>query len=109
MPRRRGPRKPLLFDPLAFRGRVQVAMASRGFRQQKELAVAGGIDEGQLSRVLSKAGLPGITADVVIRLARGLDVPVGWLLSGDGDPVGHFVHEPQRRPAARRRLESLTG
>lgn len=54
---------------------------------QGELAERSGVDQGLISK-LERKRRGGLDADTVVRLARGLGVPVGWLLASEGDAIG---------------------
>ncbi len=85
--------------------RLQYARKRAGFTQ-KELAERSQVSEGQISRLVNAARTEGIEAVTIIRLARALGVPVGWLLADEGDvgPVPVFTEPPRgdgrRKPSS---------
>jgi transcriptional regulator with XRE-family HTH domain len=80
-------------------------MSKRGLTQSK-LERRSGISQGTISKTLNAENLKGITGVTVLLLAAALDVPVGWLLAGEGDSVpsrGSDDREPESgvAPSAR--------
>lgn len=76
--------------------RLKYARKRVGF-SQKELAERSQVSESQLSRYESAERIEGVEAATVIRLARALGVPVGWLVADEGEPgpVPVFVEPPK--------------
>lgn len=52
----------------------------------RALAEKSGIDASQISRIETGKASEGIEAATLIRLARALGTPVGWLAADEGDP-----------------------
>jgi transcriptional regulator with XRE-family HTH domain len=53
---------------------------------QASIAKAAGMDKGQLSRLENGHRVQGIEASTLIRLAKALGCPVGWLAADEGQP-----------------------
>jgi transcriptional regulator with XRE-family HTH domain len=67
------------------------------------LAEASEIDAGQISRLESGERVGGVEAQTLIRLARNLGVPVGWLAADEGPipekvPVFRETDGRRRKP-----------
>jgi transcriptional regulator with XRE-family HTH domain len=71
----------------------------RGKLTQAALAKAAGMDPPAISRLEKGERSEGIEAATIIRLARALQVPVGWLAADEGDagPVPVFREAGDRR------------
>lgn len=80
---RRAPPSELLGIP----ARLLAAMVARGM-SKAELARAAEVDRAVVSLATNGKRLAGIQAANVIRLARGLSVDPGWLLTGRGNMDG---------------------
>jgi len=50
----------------------------------RQLQAESGVDNGLISRYLNRKRFHGVAADTVVRLARALGVPPGWLMTGEG-------------------------
>lgn len=84
-------RKPTPPELLQLPDRIRAAMRKKGWVGRggpARLADSSGLSPGQVSAILSGERSKGITAAQVIRLARGLTVPVGWLLADEGNMSG---------------------
>ncbi len=84
-------RKPAPAELRAMPDRINKILARLKAEQGLSLsAVArrGGLDRSQLSETANGNKLDGITAAVVLRIAKGLQVDVGWLLTGDETKSG---------------------
>lgn len=53
---------------------------------QTALARRAEMDKSQISRIEAGTAVEGIEAATLIRLARALGTPVGWLAADEGDP-----------------------
>lgn len=70
--------------------RLRSCRERKGWNQQ-ELATASGVDGGRISRIEGGKRIAGLTAAHVVRLARALEVSVGYLLAGESaGPVLSF-------------------
>jgi transcriptional regulator with XRE-family HTH domain len=58
----------------------------RGKLTKAALAKAAGMDAPAITRLEQGERAEGIEAATIIRLARALKVPVGWLAADEGDP-----------------------
>jgi transcriptional regulator with XRE-family HTH domain len=89
--------------------RLKYARKRVGFAQ-KELAERSQGSESQLSGYESAERVEGVEAATVIRLARALGVPVGWLVADEGEPgpVPVFT-EPPRGDRRRRKPDGGKG
>lgn len=73
-------------DPIdGFPERFRETMKARGLNGVA-LAQRSGVDTGRISRIVNGKRLDKITALVVVRLARALDVSTDFLLTGKGFP-----------------------
>lgn len=74
---------------LAIPERVALALAAlkRNGITAHQVARACGIPDSRFSKFKHGHHVGGIQADMVLRLARALQVDPGWLLSGEGDMV----------------------
>ena len=61
-------------------------MKARG-KNQVKLAEAAGVSQGSISKLLNAESLEGVTAALIARLALGLDVSSGFILTGEGDVI----------------------
>lgn len=82
--------------------RLKYARKRVGF-SQKELAERSKVSESQLSRYESSERVEGVEAATVIRLAKALGVPVGWLVADEGDPGPVPVFDEPPRGDGRRK------
>jgi transcriptional regulator with XRE-family HTH domain len=71
---------------------------------QTALAGRAQMDKSQVSRIESGEAADGIEAATIIRLARALGTPVGWLAADEGEPgpVPVFTEGADRRRKPRR-------
>lgn len=78
---------------MALPGRVELALKTLKARgvTAHQVAVACGIPDSRFSKLKRGQHVAGIQADMVLRLARALQVDPGWLLSGDG-PMAPAAH-----------------
>lgn len=63
--------------------RLEGAMERKRW-QASDLAAASGVGADVISRIISGERLSGSQAATFVRLATALEVPVGWLLTGEG-------------------------
>lgn len=68
------------------------------------LAQRSGVDTGRISRIVNNKRLEKITALVVVKLARALDVSTDFLLTGKGFPPSTSVEILSEDTAAARSL-----
>lgn len=97
MPKRTAkPAPPPPEELLSLPERIRYARKRAGF-SQKELAARSSVSESQLSRYESSERVEGVEAATLIRLARALGVPVGWLVADEGDagPIPVFTEPPR--------------
>lgn len=80
----------------------------RGKMTMKALALRAEMDPSQITRLEAGDNQEGIEAATLIRLARALGVPVGWLAADEGEPgpVPVFRNVTDKR---RRKSESDKG
>lgn len=91
MPRRA---KPITHELKTLPGRLRFARESRALDVTK-LEDLAGVSRGRVSRIENDDRLPGLSADVVIRIAKALRVNPGWLLTGVGEmelPAGGSLY-----------------
>lgn len=101
MPRRKP--KPVLPELQTLASRLTYAR-ERGKLTKRALAEKAEMDISQLTRFEQGERIDGIEAATVIRLARALKVPVGWLAADEGEPgpvpVFREAGDGRRRPKA---------
>lgn len=66
--------------------RIRQGMLAANMRTQLQLAQAAGLQQGQLSRMLNGKRMGAVTAETLVRIATALNVYVGWLIAGEGEP-----------------------
>lgn len=93
----------LLPEMRSFPTRLKYARERAGLTKQA-LAELTGIDISQLSRWENDERYEGIQLATVIRLARALGQPTGWLAADEGQPAIPVFREPtdRRRKKTRR-------
>lgn len=79
---------------------------TRAGMTQTALAEKCGVDTSQISRIESEERAAGLEAATIIRIARALGVPVGWLAADEGEPGPIAVF---REGADRRRRGKTSG
>ena len=80
-------------EPMAGLGvRLRATRERKGWNQQ-ELANASGVDSPRISRIEGGKRMGGLTAAHVVRLARALEVSVGYLLAGESAGPMLSLHE----------------
>lgn len=84
MPRKRSTEPPR--ELLTLGSRLRYARDHRDMKQN-ELARLSKVDAAQLSRLESGQSGAGVEAATIIRIARALNVSVGWLLADEGQPT----------------------
>ena len=77
--------KPEVSELKTFPARLTYAR-TRGKLTKSALADKALMDISQLTRLEQGERVDGIEAATIIRLARALKVPVGWLAADEGDP-----------------------
>jgi transcriptional regulator with XRE-family HTH domain len=99
MPRKRT--APELPELATFPARLTYARERAGMTKLA-LAKALGVDPGAITRHEQGERAQGIEAATLIRLARELGVPVGWLAADEGQlppaPVFREGHDRRRKP-----------
>ncbi len=75
--------------------RLKRAMRDRGLDQVR-LAKKSGVSQGTVSKLTRGESLDGVTASIVARVAIALEVPSGWLLTGEGDLIPSVVARARR-------------
>jgi len=92
--------KPVPTELATLPTRVKYAR-ERGKMTMAALATKAQMDPSQITRLEAGESNEGIEAATVIRLARALGVPVGWLAADEGDPgpipVFRDVSDKRRR------------
>lgn len=95
MPRRK-PNQQMPVELESFPTRLRYAREKAGLTK-RALADRSGVDIGQLSRwERSERGVR-ITVETLLRLARALGQPVGWLAADEGHPVPVIREVTDRR------------
>lgn len=93
--------KPLLPELQTFPSRLTYAR-ERGKLTKAALAKKADMDPAQLTRWEDGERVDGMEAATLIRLARALVVPVGWLAADEGEPgpvpVFREAGDKRRRP-----------
>lgn len=94
--------KPLLPELQTFPSRLTYAR-ERGKLTKAALAKKAEMDPAQLTRFEDGDRIEGIEAATLIKLAKALEVPVGWLAADEGDPgpVPVFKEAGDRRRRAK--------
>lgn len=77
--------KPELSELKTFPSRLTYAR-ERGKLTKSALAERALMDVGQITRLEQGERADGIEAATIIRLAKALKVPVGWLAADEGEP-----------------------
>lgn len=87
---------------LTLPGRLKYARERAGMTGAA-LAQAAQIDPAQVSRFENAERLTGVEAATLIRLARALGVPVGWLAADEGGlPPAPIFREPAKASRSKR-------
>lgn len=87
-PARKQKRKPPPREMLSMPRRILEAMEARDIEKPAQLAKAAGVGRDIVTQLLNGKRLPGVQAANVIRIAKGLQVDAGWLLTGSGTMDG---------------------
>lgn len=85
---------------LAFPTRLKYARERAGLTQGA-LAERSGIDKSQISRWETQSRGEALTVENLLRLAKALGQPVGWLAADEGQPAIPVIRENtdrRRRP-----------
>ena len=85
---RKGPPVPIEMQGLP--DRLRRAMAERDM-DQPALSKKSGVSQPTISNLIRGVSTEGVTGVVVAHLALALDVPSGWLLTGEGDVIPRLV------------------
>jgi transcriptional regulator with XRE-family HTH domain len=86
-----------------FPRRLRLARQLANLSQEK-LAEAAGLDKGQISRFESGERVAAAHMATIIKLARALGQPTGWLAAEEGQPAIPVFREPtdrRRKPKAK--------
>ena len=81
-------RKPPPRELMSMPARISEAMAARGLETPADAARASGVGRDIITQIMNKKRLAGMQAANVIRIAKGLRVDAGWLLTGRGSMDG---------------------
>lgn len=93
---------PELVELEGFPRRLRLARQLANLSQEK-LAELAGMDKGQISRFEAGERVASAHMATVIKLARALGQPTGWLAAEEGKPVVPVFSEPtdrRRKPKA---------